>query len=482
MPSDVDVLSQAGFSDEDVENWAAARRATLATAGFSEPEIDNHFGAVHVPPEIPKPFLDRLAQGTAVGRRLGKFGEGFADVFGAEPYGLSDESVSWLQKIGVFRGPEPRREDPLRFMSEALIYPTAKVLDASLHLPGALIWGASKAAGQAMEERGSLPANAMKFTRDINALSMFAFMRFGAEAPLTRLTVHPNGNIVDQPIGTLPRSSDFQIAAKDIAGDAADLATQEKLLRAWTDNGIHPAEIAEDARRDPTIAQAIVSKEADFLSTDLEKRAEEHTSDGFVENAKSQLSHNPLEESDSTEGLHATEPTGITSTEHSPISIDETATTDPIKVLDASHLKETASKEPALPETEWDPSVPRFSQLLDEKEYCKEVLHPKKHRDIFFAKHPELEGHVTVHHAKPRKAYLKYKGVIPIEELHDLDNLRGIPNENNPEFHLSRIHNSWNEFYDDHPNGAAEWQIRERAAEIDRDWGSEFNPPVKREE
>ena len=282
MPNDVELLGQAGFADEEVEHWAATRRAMLATAGFSEPEIDNHFGAVHVPAEIPKPFLERLAQGTAAGRILHKFGEQFGEAYGTDPLGLSAESDAWLRKVGIFRDDKAGWADPIRFMNEALIYPSAQVLDATSRLPAAALWGISGAAGQGLEEVGSSHTSAMRFTRDLNSFLTLSLLRFGAEAPMTRITVHPSGAVTDQPIGTLPQSRDFRIAAKDIAGDAADLSTQEKLLQAWTAKGIHPAEIAEDAGRDPTIAKAIVRKDVDFLTAYPRNEPVEPASTGSV--------------------------------------------------------------------------------------------------------------------------------------------------------------------------------------------------------
>jgi hypothetical protein len=326
MPSDVELLSQAGFSNEDVENWTAAQRATLATAGFSEPEIDNHLGTVHVPAEIPKPFLERLANGTAVGRVLGRLGERFGEAFGPTPLGLSDESASWLREMGVFRRPKPGLEDPIRFLNEALIYPTTQVLDATSRLPAAALWGASGAAGQALEELGSSRANAMKFSRDLDSILTLVFMRSGAEAPVTRLAVHPNGAVFDEPLGTLPRAQDFRTAAKDIAGDAADLSTQEKLLQVWTDHGIHPAEIAEDVRRDPTIAQAVVSKDVDVFRADLNTHLDEQTAAGSAEHHKPQAARTPSEEQNHPESISATEsaPSGLRTAEGAATTKPET--------------------------------------------------------------------------------------------------------------------------------------------------------------
>jgi hypothetical protein len=72
----------------------------------------------------------------------------------------------------------------------------------------------------------------------------------------------------------------------------------------------------------------------------------------------------------------------------------------------------------------------------------------------------------------------KYPDLFTEDELHALENLRGIPNDRNSELHLRAIRNEWNQFYDRNPNATRE-QILKKAAEIDTKYGSQFNPPIK---
>jgi hypothetical protein len=338
MPSDVELLIQAGFSNEDVENWAAARRAALSTAGFSDHEIDDHLGAVHVPSEIPKPFLDRLAQGTAAaGRILGKFKEGFGDAFGEDPLGLSGDDLLWLSRHGIFRDPDTGRGGPLRFMNEALLYPSAQVLDIAWRSPGALLAGTATSFGQALEESGMSHADAMSAVRDLHAAGIAASTVLGADVPVPRPTLSPLRTSVDQPIGALPRSQDFRIAAKDIAGDAADLSTQKKLLEAWTDRGIHPAEIAEDAQHDPTIAQATVSKDVDFPTAYLERRIDEPAT--AVEVAATKSEPAATSAADTTGGTAA-----------APTEVELTAAPKPEELPATERVGTTKERGPVSPE------------------------------------------------------------------------------------------------------------------------------------
>jgi hypothetical protein len=203
---------------------------------------------------------------------LNKFGEGFAEGFGDEPLGLSDESLRWLSEQGIFHDPETGRFNLPQLVNEALLYPTARTLDLARRTPGALITGLATSVGQAAEESGRSHADAMSLVRDIYAAGITISTVLGAEAPVLRPALSSPGTKVEQLIGTLPQSHDFRIAAKDIAGDAANLSTQEKLLEAWTEKGIHPAEIAEDARHDASVARAIVSKDVDFPTAYLERR------------------------------------------------------------------------------------------------------------------------------------------------------------------------------------------------------------------
>lgn len=68
--------------------------------------------------------------------------------------------------------------------------------------------------------------------------------------------------------------------------------------------------------------------------------------------------------------------------------------------------------------------------------------------------------------------------LISEDELHALDNLRGIPNELNSELHLSRFRIDWNKFYQQNPNMTRP-QLDQKRNEIDEKYGSQFLPPIK---
>ena len=66
------------------------------------------------------------------------------------------------------------------------------------------------------------------------------------------------------------------------------------------------------------------------------------------------------------------------------------------------------------------------------------------------------------------------------EEKNSLANLRGIPNEINPDVHLSRINKHWNEFYRKHPPATTTKQeILDFAKKIDDLYGHLFNPLIR---
>ncbi len=97
------------------------------------------------------------------------------------------------------------------------------------------------------------------------------------------------------------------------------------------------------------------------------------------------------------------------------------------------------------------------------------------YRRVFFDAHPDLKGKVVVHHAIEQNVLDNYPGLFTADELHSLANLRGIPKSNNPKLHLSRIRREWNAFYRAFPNATRD-EIIAKVAEIDRRFGSQFNP------
>lgn len=103
----------------------------------------------------------------------------------------------------------------------------------------------------------------------------------------------------------------------------------------------------------------------------------------------------------------------------------------------------------------------------------------KNYRKTFFDQYPELKGNVVVHHAVEQQVLKKYPNLFTEAEIHDIENLRGIPKEINNEVHLSSIRKDWNEFYKSHPNPTKK-EVIDYMIELDKRYGDKFTPPVNK--
>jgi len=97
------------------------------------------------------------------------------------------------------------------------------------------------------------------------------------------------------------------------------------------------------------------------------------------------------------------------------------------------------------------------------------------YKKTFFEAYPELQGKIIVHHAVEQQVLIRYPGIISEDEIHSLENLRGIPNELNSDLHLGRIRKEWNRFYKTNPKPTKE-KLLEKAMEIDQKYGYLFIP------
>jgi len=102
----------------------------------------------------------------------------------------------------------------------------------------------------------------------------------------------------------------------------------------------------------------------------------------------------------------------------------------------------------------------------------------ENYKATFFNEYPHLRGKVVVHHAVEQQTLKRYPDVVKKEELHSLENLRGIPKEKNSRLHLSFIRKEWNQFYKKFPSPTRQ-QLLDKATEIDNMIGTEFDPPVR---
>lgn len=98
------------------------------------------------------------------------------------------------------------------------------------------------------------------------------------------------------------------------------------------------------------------------------------------------------------------------------------------------------------------------------------------YKETFFDANPNLRGKVVVHHAVEQQVKTRYPGVVRDDEMHSIENLRGIPNNVNSDLHLSQIRREWNQFYRNNPSPTKQ-QLLDKATEIDQRYGSQFDPP-----
>jgi hypothetical protein len=277
MPAKIEVLKQAGFSDDEISDWASAERLRMQGAGFTDSEIDDEFGVTRPPREIPPAFIERLKQGNWLSRILGTAGDYAQRYFGDEPLGFSPENKEALSKLGIVGD---------------IIVPTAKPIDALLRSVPAGIAGLGAGLGQIFEEGhdaalGPGPYAKGKAARDFAQLAQIAALLSGAGGPKTGSIHTQIPNITNGPVVALPRAEDFRNAAASISRTAAGFPIEQKLLRLWTENGIHPNEVANDALRDQTIAETIRS--------DSDKLPEAYVGDNRTTTATSTQANAPAQ-------------------------------------------------------------------------------------------------------------------------------------------------------------------------------------------
>ncbi|MGW7279206.1 RHS repeat-associated core domain-containing protein [Streptomyces sp. NPDC054844] len=101
------------------------------------------------------------------------------------------------------------------------------------------------------------------------------------------------------------------------------------------------------------------------------------------------------------------------------------------------------------------------------------------YKKTFFAAHPGLKGKVVVHHAIEQQVLKRYPGLFSADEMHSLENLRGIPKGDiNSRIHLSQIRVEWNRFYDAHPNPTRQ-EVISQATRVDDMLGNWLSPRIR---
>ncbi|MBZ9979186.1 hypothetical protein [Mesorhizobium sp. BR-1-1-10] len=101
----------------------------------------------------------------------------------------------------------------------------------------------------------------------------------------------------------------------------------------------------------------------------------------------------------------------------------------------------------------------------------------KNYRKTFLDANLKLEGKVVVHHAAEQQILNRYLGLVTEEEMHSLQNLRGIPKSLDNLLHNKIFRFEWDEFYASHPQPTRQ-QVLEYVEYIDKKYGHLFNPPI----
>lgn len=246
MPTIVEEMRNAGFSDEVIGSWAKEQAPAMKEAGFSDDVIESYFSGMNNPGKVPPALINRIS--SFAGRVGSAAAEGFrAGMGGTEttpppPLGLSPESEKALSDYGLFHKPgEPYRK--LQLFNETLLRSTSTAADAMLRGVNAGLMGVGAAAGQVSAEAMGVDENQQsKARRDTAQLLALGALVVGADefAPARETaanqiavgamlngTDHPMtrapkvAGTPDEVVGRLPQAQDFTDAATVVRGSQA---------------------------------------------------------------------------------------------------------------------------------------------------------------------------------------------------------------------------------------------------------------------
>ncbi|MFJ2773631.1 DUF6531 domain-containing protein [Streptomyces sp. NPDC087300] len=101
------------------------------------------------------------------------------------------------------------------------------------------------------------------------------------------------------------------------------------------------------------------------------------------------------------------------------------------------------------------------------------------YKKTFFDAHPALKGKVVVHHAIEQQVLKRYPNLFSADEIHSLENLRGIPKGDiNSKVHLSAIRVEWNKFYNANPAPTRQ-EVLDHVSKVDDKLGNWFQPRIR---
>jgi hypothetical protein len=285
-------LLQAGFSHEEVADWAAAERRNLSEAGFSEGEIDTHFGHPPFGPSPIKTYVDETFK--AATAPTGETGEPkeITDFMEALELGLQ-QSVSGLLVRGT--GPEGVLSADAPRSSRIAAQVGQLAGDVPAMFAGAVMGGGNPVTGTA--GAFALPAGIRRILMDKyekGEVANFAdfWDRFSgafidaAKGWITGAATGAVGkavsaaNIPSQTVknaltvgsevttmvtvgsaleGKIPQPDDFIDAALALGFIKGSVKMAGKLRKIYAETGVKPDDVASDIQKDPTIYQDLAS-------------------------------------------------------------------------------------------------------------------------------------------------------------------------------------------------------------------------------
>jgi hypothetical protein len=251
--SELDDARQAGFSEDEIGQWANSQRDTWREAGFTDQEIDTQITGLKNPRQIPPSFLSRFGV-SGIGQGASK--EGFEAGFGDDPVGLSPEDETKLSGMGIFHQPGTT-PTTLQLANEAVIRPAYTAAQVMLRGLNGVISGIGADLGNEISlTTGANEAETERAKHDMATMAQVVATLAGAHSPVSRV-----GLAGDEIVGNLPRAQDFTDAAKVVGDGNVAPATREAIVQLYEDHGIHPAEVAQDAQTDPGVAKSLAEGE-----------------------------------------------------------------------------------------------------------------------------------------------------------------------------------------------------------------------------
>ena len=240
---------------------------------------------------VPQPFIDRLTKGMELNGALERVGaaikQGAGEGLGTGQFGFEPGSQveQELATLGIFN--KPGELSPIRTMNEAMIRPLAAGFDAVTRLTHAGARGIAGGIAQVTAEAGG-SQNVEKNKNELDKFAEIALILAGSN-PISRPRMGPDGRVVDQKIGSLPKPQDFPDAATvlsdgiipprvagpvsmtmEVNGETVlrpgfrGTVVEEKAQRLWQEKGIHPAEVVLDAETNPVLKQQMLSRTPDL--------------------------------------------------------------------------------------------------------------------------------------------------------------------------------------------------------------------------